>query len=270
MESNPNYPLIIAHRGASALAPENTFAAFRRAIEDGAEGIEFDVRLTKDRVPVIFHDSTLKRICGIKKKVSKVSFEELKSLDAGSWFNERSRLLTNERFSQERIPSLNELLSFLDDFPGKIYIELKAKESNINAISDSVCAEIISSKLLSQIIVKSFNLDVVARIRKVCPDVKVAALFAPKVKTILRKDKRLINVANDIKADRLSLHFSLASRKLLKRAAKNGLPVTIWTANNPRWISRAIQLGIDHIITNNPARLLETRRQLLENEEIPA
>ncbi len=269
MEAKPNYPLIIAHRGASALAPENTFAAFRKALDDGAEGIEFDVRLSKDGVPIVFHDSTLTRICGIKKKVSKVSFAELKSLDAGSWFNEKSGVPTNERFSRERIPSLNEVLSFLDGFPGKIYIELKGKETHINSIADSVCEEIRISGLLPQIIVKSFNLDGVARVREVCANVKVAALFAPKVKTLLKKEKRLINIANEIKADRLSLHFSLASRKLLKRAAKNGLPVTIWTADNPRWVSRAIQLGIDHIITNNPARLLAARRQLLQTGLIP-
>ncbi len=82
-------PLIIAHRGASAIAPENTLAAFRRAIDDGAEGIEFDVRLTKDGVPVVLHDAQLNRVGRCEGRVIDFTSKQLQKLDVGSWFNEK-------------------------------------------------------------------------------------------------------------------------------------------------------------------------------------
>ena len=87
MNNKNDLPLIIAHRGASALAPENTLAAFRKAIEDGAEGIEFDVRLSKDGKAVVFHDADLKRIAGRDEKIIDLSFAELQKIDMGTWFN---------------------------------------------------------------------------------------------------------------------------------------------------------------------------------------
>jgi len=82
-------PLIIAHRGASALAPENTFAAFKKALADGADGLEFDVRLTKDGEVIVFHDATLARLSDRKNLVSSLTLEELRKIDVGSWFARR-------------------------------------------------------------------------------------------------------------------------------------------------------------------------------------
>jgi glycerophosphoryl diester phosphodiesterase len=79
--------------------------------------------------------------------------------------------------------------------------------------------------------------------------------------TILRKEKRLVEVAGDLGADMLSVHFSLATRKLVEKAEKQGLPVTIWTADSPRWIRRAADLGLFAVITNDPATLLAKRRE---------
>jgi glycerophosphoryl diester phosphodiesterase len=260
-------PLIIAHRGASALAPENTLAAFRRAIEDGAEGIEFDVRLTKDGAVVVFHDATLARLSDRKNLVSSLSVEELRKVDVGSWFSRRKTNLSDADFSGERIPTLPETLDFLKDFEGLIYIELKCRESEIGKLSQAVCGIISGSPLLPQMIVKSFQLETIPHIRKGCPQVKTAALFAPKIMTILRKEKRLVEVAGELGADMLSVHFSLATRKLMKKAERLDLPVTIWTADNPRWVKRAFDLGLFAVITNNPARLLAKRAEILEENQ---
>jgi glycerophosphoryl diester phosphodiesterase len=257
-------PLIIAHRGASALAPENTLAAFEKAISDGAEGIEFDVRLSKDGAVVVFHDATLGRLSDRKNLVSSLSVEELQKIDVGSWFNKRRPNDSPENFSGERIPTLPELLDFLKDFTGLIYIELKCRESEIEKLVKAVSAAISDSPLLEQIIVKSFQLETIPHIRRACPKVKTAALFAPKIMTLLRKEKRLVNIAHELGADMISVHFSLATRKLMKKAAKKNLPVTIWTADNPRWIKRAFDLGLFAVITNNPAVLLAKRVEILE------
>ena len=98
-------PLIIGHRGASAVAPENTMAAFREAIAVGADGIEFDVRLARDGVPVVIHDSTLRRTGGLNKRVADLSAEEISKIDVGSWFA--------PRFANETVPSLRDLFTLV-------------------------------------------------------------------------------------------------------------------------------------------------------------
>lgn len=260
-------PLIIAHRGASELAPENSLAAFRRAVADGAEGIEFDVRLTKDGETVVFHDATLARLTHRKNLVSSLTLEELQTIDVGSWFNLRLPNRSSEDFSAERIPTLRAVLDFLRDFKGLIYIELKCRAPEVERLAEAVCEIIRDSPLLPQMIVKSFQLDAIPIVKKLCPQVTTAALFAPKIRTILRKEKRLIEVAADLSADMLSLHFSLATRKLMEKAATKNLPVTIWTANNALWVKRGFDLGLFAIITNNPARLLAKRAELSSAEK---
>lgn len=265
MQTNEIRPLIIAHRGASALAPENTLAAFQRAIDDGAEGIEFDVRLAKDGVPVVIHDSKLYRLARTEGRVSGFTSEELQSLDVGSWFNEKNPRRAFEKFSAESVPTLARLLEFLKDYKGLIYIELKCKEVEIEQLVKAVCQIISKSPLLPNILVKSFKLEVIPNVRRHCPDAKTVVLFAPKIMTILRKEKRLVKIAHEIGADQISLHFSLCTRKLMEKAAKKNLAVTIWTADNPHWVRRALNLGINAIITNNPARLLAKRQEIFVN-----
>lgn len=257
-------PLIIAHRGASALAPENTRAAFLKAIADGAEGIEFDVRLSKDGAVVVFHDATLARLSDRKNLVSSLNLEELRQIDVGSWFTRRKANRPDDDFSAERIPTLAEILELLKDFEGLLYIELKCREAEVERLSKAVCETISASNLLPQMIVKSFQLEAIPNIRQYCPKAKTAALFAPKIMTILRKEKRLVSIASEIGADMISVHFSLATRKLMKKAGKKNLPVTIWTADNPRWIKRAFDLGLFAVITNNPAVLLAKRAEYSE------
>ena len=262
--NSDNLPLIVAHRGASAFAPENTLAAFRKAVEDGAEGIEFDVRLSKDGEAVVFHDADLKRIGGRDEKIIDFSFEQLQKIDAGSWFNRAFPQLFDERFLNETIPSLKDVLNLLKDFRGLIYIELKCKEREVEPLVKAVCREISASHLLPNIIVKSFHLQIVPEIRRLCPGVTTAALFAPKIMTMLRKEKHLLKIAQEFCADQISLHYTLVSRKFMKNAEKKNLPVTVWTVDNPRFIKRAIDLGIKAVITNNPARLLEKRHAIFE------
>ena len=250
-------PLIIAHRGASAVAPENTLAAFNRAISDGADGVEFDVQLSKDGVPVVVHDATLTRTAGQNQNVASLTAEELSRVDVGSWFNAAYPTRARPEFAAERIVSLRTTLQFLGNVTGPIYIEIKCEaEHEVSALVDAVCREIAGSPLLAQIILKSFRLEVIPRTRAVLPAVRTAALFAPKVMRLLRKEKYLINIARELGADHLSLHKSLVSRKLVSKAEKYGMPVTVWTVDGPRWLRRAAKQGIFAVITNDPARTM--------------
>ncbi len=250
-------PLIIAHRGASAVAPENTIAAFTKAIDVGADGVEFDVRLSKDGVPVVVHDATLLRTTGINERVADLTAEQLSRVDAGSWFNAAFPSRARTEFAAEGIPTLGKVLQLLEQISGPVYIEIKCEtEDAVSPLLDAVCREIADSPLLEKIIVKSFRLAVIARAKAILPSVRTAALFAPKVMRLLRKEKYLISIAEELGADHLSVHKALMSRQLVRKAEKAGMPVTVWTVNAPRWIARATKLGIFAVITNDPATML--------------
>lgn len=269
MQAFAQKPLIIAHRGASALAPENTLAAFERAIDDGADGVEFDVRLARDGVPVVIHDSTLKRLAWHEGRVADYTSVELQNLDVGSWFNDKFPRRADAKFAAQTVPTLLQLLEFMRDFKGLLYVEMKCRETKSEALTTAVCETIRQTKLLPQIVVKSFNLEAIYLTRRLLPEVRTAALFAPKIITILRKKKRLLKRAQECQADEISIHYSLATRKFMRRAEKKGIPVTIWTADNPAWVRRAVNLGINAIITNNPARLLARRDEILQENVAP-
>lgn len=250
-------PLIVGHRGASAEAPENTLAALRLAVEAGSDGVEFDVRLARDGVPVVIHDATLKRTGGVKAAVAEFTSKELGKIDVGSWFD------GGKRFAAERVPTLAKTLESLRPFPGLVFIELKCEEREIESLTAAVCEVVKDSPLGPRIIVKSFKLAVIPQVRVLAPGIRTAALFAPKIMAMLRKEKHLVNIAEEFGADELSIHYSLATRKLMEKAGKRGLPVNIWTADNPRWVKRGVRLGLKSIITNDPAGLLARRQFLL-------
>ncbi len=256
-------PLIIAHRGDSAHAPENTLAAFRRAVETGADGIEFDVRLTKDGEMVVFHDSSLNRITNRKSKIIHLTAEELRTIDAGSWFNRKKPSLSDPEFALEKIPTLAETLATLEAFEGLLYVELKGRDEDMECLVQRVCGLIRDSPLFPQIIIKSFKLNAIAYVKEFCPGIRTAALFAPKVRSLLRKNTHLLDIAVETGADEVSIHYTLATRKVCHEAARRGLNVVIWTTNHPRWIRRGMELGLKAIITNDPAVLIATRRELL-------
>lgn len=266
MKKKINGPLIIGHRGASAHAPENTLAAFRKAIESGADGIEFDVRLARDGVPVVFHDATLSRTAGVSASVSNLTSAELGKIDVGSWFSRLDKRNTNGNFAAETVPMLARTLELVSDFEGLLFIELKCGEREVEPLTDAVCDVLKNSPLLPNVILKSFKLAVITRAKVHLPNIRTAALFAPKIMAILRKEKHLVRIAEEFGADELSIHYSLATRKLMEKAAKRGFPVNIWTADNTRWIKRGVKLGLKSIITNDPAKLLTRRSEVLRKD----
>lgn len=263
MPENKKFPLIIAHRGSSAIAPENTLGAFRQAIEDGADGLEFDVRLTKNGIPVVFHDPTLKRIAGRNLKIINLTSDELQSIDAGSWFNTRNPQKVSANFSKEKISTLKDVLDFFGDYKGLLYIELKCNDAEMLQLVEAVANVVRGSTLFPNIIIKSFTLPALEKIRELIPEINTAALFAPKIMAILRKQSALIEKALECRSDEISLHFSLASQKIVENAKIQGLHTIIWTADHPVWIKRGAEIGLKAIITNNPARLIEERQRLI-------
>lgn len=271
MNSNIEKPLVIAHRGASALAPENTLAAFQKAIGDGADGIEFDVRVAKDGVPLVFHDANLERIAGRKNLVSSFTAEELQTFDVGSWFNRKNPKRANEKFAAETVPTFAQLLDFLKDYKGLLYVELKGEAEEIPALTEAVCDLVRQSEMLPQIIIKSFKLAGIAIAKRILPNVRTAALFEPKISDyIFARHSLLIDKAAESGADELSLHYSLATKKLVREAGERGFTTIIWTVDRKIWVKRALNLEIKAVITNNPASLLAERRAILREDLISA
>jgi len=252
-------PLIIGHRGASKHAPENTLAAFRMAVEVGANGVEFDVQLSKDGVPVVMHDADLRRTGLRNDKVADLTAERLGKIDIGSWFNKKYPQKGDPEFAKETVPTLARVLQLLNTSNGPIYIELKCDEAKFKPLSSAVCDVIRDSPMLPRMIVKSFRLKVIPEIRHLVPDVQTAALFEPSIMTVLRRRKRIIAIAREFGATQISIHHSLVTSKLAALANEAEMPVTIWTADDPKWVKRCQKLGISALITNDPARLAAAR-----------
>lgn len=251
-----NLPLIIGHRGASAYAPENTLAAFTMAIDAGADGIEFDVQLAKDGVPVVIHDATLQRTGLRPENIADLSSKQLGKIDVGSWFNAKYPSRANAEFSRETVPTLAQVLELCRNFDGLIYIELKVNVPDYASLTAAVCDVIRDSPQLPNMIVKSFKLDAIPEVRHRLPEVQTAVLFEPTILDYLRRRKYIIAMAREFGAHQISLHHSLVTGKLASLATGANMPVTIWTADNPKWLKRCRKLGIKALITNDPENLV--------------
>lgn len=260
-------PLIIGHRGASAHAPENTIAAFKIAVDARADGVEFDVRLAKDGVPVVIHDADLVRVAGRREKVSELTSSQLAKIDVGSWFGRISPGRSRLAFSEETIPSLEQTLESLTGSAGLIYIELKTGTLTSELLVDKACEVIGLRSRSSNVIVKSFDLEALKRVRTNLPDIETAALFEPAAKTVFRRRAGLVDMAAKYGANHISVHWSLVTRRLIDVASSARMSVTVWTVDHPRWIARANDLGIRSLITNYPAKMLAARIGMLATHD---
>jgi glycerophosphoryl diester phosphodiesterase len=230
-------PKIIAHRGASGHAPENTMAAFQLAMEQGADGIELDVMLSKDGQLVVIHDATVDRTTNGTGNVKDMTLVQLKALDAGN---------------SEQIPTLEEVLH---TFGGQylINIELKNYATPFDALPRAL-AELLNSNGFSRsVIVSTFNPFNLVRFRRLCPKVKVGLLTVP-------------NMANHwiwrlFKYDALHPHYKDVDRDLVSTAKARQEEINVWTVDDPDEIRRLAALNVDSLITNFP----EKAREALES-----
>jgi glycerophosphoryl diester phosphodiesterase len=229
-----NRPLIVAHRGASAYAPENTLAAFERAAELGADGIELDVQLSKDGRLVIIHDFDTARTTNGQGKVSDLTLAELQSFDAGEG---------------QKIPTLDELFEMLG--PRLLYnIEIKYFGWRDRGVETAVADRIAAYQLENHVLVSSFNPLAVRRARRQLPrSVPVALLRGT---GLLKYGYWLA----DGEADHP--HYSLVDEAYMVWAKKRGYRTNVWTVDDPAEAQRLARLGVNGIITNKPDLLRES------------
>lgn len=247
-------PLIIAHRGAATLAPENTLAAFRKAMEMKADALELDVRQTKDGHLVIMHDASVERTTNGKGKVSNTTLEELRQLDAGSSFD--------ASFARETIPTFEEVLAILDS---STLLIAELKEGSDDASSETKMVDIIKrSGKQRQVILKSFDKNVLTRFKNLAPHIPrlfVYAFHIPWLSLIVGTSLTAGSVF-DIDAEYLQPHWYLLSESFVKAAHERGFKIVTWGVNDEGTMRKAIEYGVDGIETSQPDVLLRIMNSL--------
>lgn len=253
-----NEPLILGHRGASAVAPENTLAAFSQAIHDGADGIEFDVRLSSDGVAVVIHDDTLKRTGSISGAVSSLTAAQLQQVDVGSWFSKRSG---GETFPKETIPTLSAVFDLFASNNAVLYVEMKCAESQTTALTEAVVRQIDEHQMSERVVVESFALSAIAEVKRIDPGVRTSALFEPRLSKPVStlRTQTILKLAGQHGADEIALHRTLARTRVVQAAKDEGFEVVVWTVDDVTWIERARENGIKALIANNPGAMVEAR-----------
>jgi glycerophosphoryl diester phosphodiesterase len=240
--------VVIAHRGASASAPENTMAAFRRAIDDGADQVELDVQETSDGDVVVIHDSDLMKIGGVDLKIWDAKRAELDEIDIGSHFS--------ADFSSERVPSLRDVLQLCKD---KVIVNIELKYyGHDQQLEQRVAETVEAAGMQSQVIVMSLEYPAVKKMKQLRPKWTVGLLSATAIGDLTK-----------LEADFVAVNAGMAIPQFIKRAHARGKLVYVWTVNDPVQMSRLMSMGVDGVITDKPglAKSVLTRRSQLSSIE---
>ncbi|MFS0690428.1 glycerophosphodiester phosphodiesterase family protein [Sporosarcina sp. 179-K 8C2 HS] len=231
----------VAHRGASGYAPENTIAAFDLAVDMKADYIEIDVQRSKDGELVLIHDTTVDRTTDGTGHVGDLPFEELRSLDAGSWFG--------EQYAGEPIPTFEEIL---DRYHGKIgiLIELKAPEL-YPGIEEQVAEALLERNLdkpqNEKIIIQSFNFESMKKMNELLPRVPIGVLTSNRADTTL---KALLEFSTY--ADWVNPNYRIVTEELVEQVHSLGMQVGSWTVRSQEAADFLFEMGVDAIITDYP------------------
>jgi glycerophosphoryl diester phosphodiesterase len=236
--------LIIAHRGASLHAPENTMAAFHRAIADGTDYIEIDVQETADGDVVVFHDSDFMKTAGNPLRIWDARGPDLERIDIGSWFD--------PSFESERVPTLEDVLLAAR---GEARVNIELKYYGLDQDLERRVVEIVERHDMSdQVVIMSLKYDKVQKVRSMRPEWTIGLLTT-------------VNLGNPtaFEVDFLAVNAAAATRRFIHRAHRRGREVYVWTVNDPYAMSAMMSRGIDGIITDDPAlarRVLEIRSSM--------
>lgn len=268
-------PRVIAHRGFSAEAPENTMAAIQKAIDLGADMVEFDVLLSRDGAVVVIHDEDLERTTDGEGLVAEHDLDHLQKLDAGSWFGKNS---AGETFRGEPIPTLDEVLT---STRGRILVNVEIKTEAIFDLPDDKAggeaggeagdeagggpdaevAELLATSLpgrvaelirqhdmVDRVIVSSFDPRALDQIRRVAPEIRRASLYEKH----LHAGKLPTEVTSQVAAHAFNAGRKVLTDEMLANAASAGLPVSVYTVNERRRMEHWIDRGVSAIFTDRP------------------
>ncbi|WP_082233919.1 glycerophosphodiester phosphodiesterase [Halobacillus massiliensis] len=239
--------LIYAHRGASRMAPENTMAAYQLASDAGADGLEIDVQLTKDNIPVLIHDETVRRTTNGTGFVQDYTGEQIKKLDAGSWFS--------TKYSDCSILTLEEFLCWFKPLPMVLNVELKTNVIEYKKIEEIVLDLLKKYDVLYRTVISSFNLNSVTRVHELNKKVPTAFLTST-------ARRNLPNFAQEHGASDLHVKYRLLDRKLLDQCQKEKMPLRVYTINRYSYMAKCFRLGCDGIFTDVPHQAVAYRDKI--------
>jgi glycerophosphoryl diester phosphodiesterase len=247
-----------AHRGAAGLAPENTLAAFRMAIELGADAAELDLQATKDGVVVVIHDDTVDRTTDGRGRIGDLTLADIKRLDAGAKFGAAYR--------GERIPTLRELIDLVKASGNRRFrlnLEIKfaeGREGQPADLEERVLAVLRETGFLARVITQSFHHASAAKMKRLAPTIPAGLLVGQR-----RQPTDPVAAVREHRVDYFAPHYSLVTPDLLRTLHGAGIPVVTWTVNDPADMRRLIAMGLgalpgDGMISDYPDRLVDLRR----------
>lgn len=233
--------LNLAHRGAREHAPENTIPAFEEAAEMGADGVELDVQLTLDGVPIVFHDETVEHLTDGHGALGEMTLAQLKELDAGTHFS--------AEFAGTQIPTLAEVFEELGD---RLLFNIELK--NILARSSELAREVVRSirehGMTERVLISSFNPMILRQVRRIAPEVPLGYLYASNLPLPLAKGWLARPIIGYHEARHP--HFSMVDEMYMRWARKHRYRVNVWTVNELADIQRMRDLGVDAIMSDWP------------------
>jgi len=236
---------IIAHRGASAAAPENTLSAFSKAVRMGADILELDVRQTKDSQLVIMHDEDVDRTTNGSGNIRDFSLDELRRLDAGSWFD--------PKFADERIPTLAQVFDSIPR-PFTFLVEIKEGSGSSSGIESRVVNLVRERKIENRVILKSFDDAILDSLRRIAPEI-------PRLKIIVTQFSFLniiiehgVNFGTifDDSVQYLQHHWFGLSKDFVNEAHERGYGIFVWDVNDIERMKEFVLMGVDGIETDYP------------------
>lgn len=226
-------PTVMAHRGLSADAPENTLYAFSDAISVGADFIELDVQQTRDGVLVVMHDSNLKRTTGVNKDIWDVDYADIQNLDAGSWFD--------PAYANARIPTLEETLQFVDK-RAKLNIEIKPTKHGSDTLEQDVAELITRYQYTDACYVTSFSYGSLKKVKEANPEIRTGYLMSVAYGQFYSLKY----------ADAFSLNKVFVTSQVVNAAHQQGKQIFAWTVNSMSEVRSLCNLHVDSIITDDP------------------
>ena len=235
---------VVAHRGASGHAPENTMAAFRLAVEMGALFIETDLHLTRDTRVVAIHDATLDRTTNGRGLVDLMPLEAVRALDAGAWF----RGAPAESFAGERVPTLEEILRFAKEKDVIFYLEIKSDSAW--GVEHAVVAALRDTGEAARVLILSFDSATLLSVNRLDQTMMTGFLCEHPSSDLVERTVRA-------GARQIAPRGDLVTPDLVMKAHQAGLQVVAWTINEPDQMRRLIAAGVDGIMSDYPDRLVK-------------
>ncbi len=234
---------IIAHRGFSGQAPENTLVAIRQAIKAGADMVEIDVTMTADGQVILLHDETLDRTTSGQGLPTDFTLEELRGLDAGSWFG--------PQYAGEKIPTLAEALETVKN---RILINIEIKTEAVeHGVVPKVVALIAEHEMLDQVVVSSFSPEALRLMKVSDPAVITATLFNKELHT----GRDPLEIIQEVGSRGFNISGKRLTQAMIERCHKHGIPVAVYTVNEPDQMHLLMEVGVDAVFTDHPDLMIE-------------